>query len=314
MHESVLSLSIFGHTVYAYGAAVALGVMVCLLPLFLSLRRAGEQKRLLSMLLWMLPAGFLGGRLLYCLCQIRYILLENDLGYVLRFTDGGYMLYGVMGGAALGLLLYAKLTKASFARLADAVAPAAALLIAIARSAECMTACGVGWSVEGEGLCFFPVAVMNEWQEWKYAVFVWEAAVALGLFIFLLIRQRKGRPAAMPFVLVYAATQLLMESLRKDDVMCFGFVKVSMLISAILLALVSIRWLARGVKGAKLGLALLVLGLGAIIALEFALDKSSVPNEIVYGLMLVVVALLCALLLRQNRRAEDAATAASVKA
>ncbi len=305
MHESILSLPIFGRTVYVYGASLALGIAACLLPLLLSLRRAGEQKRLLSMVLWMLPLGFMGGRLLYCLCLIRGILLEGDIGFVLRFADGGYMLYGVMGGAALGLWLYAKLTKASFAKLANAVAPAAALLIAIARAAECMTACGIGWAVENEALHFFPVAVVNEWEEWKYAVFAWEAAIALAIFVYLIVRQRKGRPVAMPMLITYATSQLLMESLRKDDVVSFGFVKVSMLISAILLVVLVILWLARGVKGATLGLGLLLLGLGAIITLEFALDKTVVPNEILYAIMLVVVALLCTLMLRLNSHAEE---------
>lgn len=304
MHDSVLSLQVFGLTVYAYGAAIALGVLVALIPMYFSLRRQGEQKRLLPMALWMAPLGLIGGRLLYCLCIAEELILAQDLGFVFRLSDGGYLLYGVMGGSVLGLMIYAKLGKISFAKLANAAAPAAALMIAIARSAECMTAAGVGWPVENESLQFFPLAVVNEWEEWHYAIFVLEALVALGLFLYLNHLERKGRKTAMPFIIVYASMQLLMESLRKDDVLTFGFVKVSMILSALILTAVVISFIIRRVKGAWWSLAGLAAGCGLVTALEFALDKSSIPNEIVYAMMLVAVVLICVLMLRWNDRAQ----------
>lgn len=304
MFDTALRFEVFGATVYGYGAALALGALISMAVMYFSLKRQHEQARLLPMTLFMLPSALIGARLLYCICIIEFLILENDIGFVYRLWNGGYLMYGAIFGCAVGLWAYSRVSKRPFSSLANAAAPACAAMIAVARAGECMTGAGVGWAVENESLQFFPIAVMNEWGDWRYAVFVLEALVAAGLCAYLIWLQRKGRRTVTPFLIVYAAAQLLLESLRKDDVMSFGFVKASMLFSALTLTGIVIYWLIKRVKGAWLSLAELALGCGAVIALEFALDKSTMPNEYVYLMMAVVVGLLIWVLLRRNGEKE----------
>ena len=58
------------------------------------------------------------------------------------------------------------------------MAPGAALALACSRLGEYSIGEGIGPDVSVPGLCFFPMAVVNEWGEWKYAVFLLEALAA----------------------------------------------------------------------------------------------------------------------------------------
>ena len=82
-----------------------------------------------------LPLGLVCARLFYCLARLP-LYLEIGMGNVLRLWDGGFALWGAVGGAVIAAILAAKITKQSAVKLLDAMAAPAALTIAIARFAE----------------------------------------------------------------------------------------------------------------------------------------------------------------------------------
>ena len=77
-------------------------------------------------------------------------------------------------------------------------------------------------------------------------------------------------------MLLFALTQVFWESLRRDGFLRFGFVRVNQLWCAVMLAAVTAVWLLRArpsrvaAAGSVLGLA---AGIGALVALEFALTN-----------------------------------------
>ncbi len=243
-----------------------------------------------------LPLCVLGARLGYCLVYLPW-LIDNGLMSFFDLPNGGFILYGaLLGGAAAGALT-ACITKQSFGRIADAVAVPAALTIALSRLAEGLAGEGYGRSIEtwfdGEsGMSLFmledpsffyrfPFAVKDYYDEYKWAVFVLEALVALVITV-ILLRTADGRPGwkALKGLMLYAAAQILCESLRFDSFIRYGFVKMNQVFSAIVMLITFfLCWRAQRGKDAEkksatiLRLAATFVLAGIVMAMEFALEE-----------------------------------------
>ena len=158
------------------------------------------------------------------------------------------------------------------------------LAVALGRFAECLTTEGIGDYVDNPFWQFFPFAVPDVYGDLRFPVFVWEGLTAL--------------------VICAVAWRCL----RRDGFLRFGFVRVNQLWCAVMLAAVTVVWLMRArpsravIAGSALGLA---AGIGALVALEFAFDKSPVDNRILYAVMAAVLAAMGAGLLTLRRRARD---------
>ncbi|MBQ6959833.1 MAG: prolipoprotein diacylglyceryl transferase [Clostridia bacterium] len=270
----------------------------------------GSRRRLDTDALWgtallALPLGLLGARLFYCLA--RFSLYEEiGLENMLRLWDGGYALWGAAGGAALAAVIGTRCGKQPLAPLLDALAPAGALTIALARFGEFFSGEGCGPYVEDEAFQFFPLAVYDGYyEEWKWAVFMLEGLAALAILAALLRKQRKAGDTARLFLLLYSACQILLESLRRDSYLRWLFVKVSQLTAAIvivmLMAAATVRWARRKDARRMTGKGLLMRWLaaaasvGLIIALEFAVDDKiwhELPIWGIYGLMACACAVI----------------------
>ena len=241
-----------------------------------------------------IPLGLLGARLYYVLARLDLFL---DIGLENFFTSAdeelqiwgaasGAAFWGAVGGVVLAALIAGKLSGERTRGILDALAPSAALGIALSRFGEICIGEGVGPDVTPESLWFFPIAVVNEWEEWKYALFVLEGLTGLAIFLLLMTRGRKYRNGyrARMFLILYSSTQILYEALRRDNFLRWLFVRVSQVASAVvLLGLIIfgvLRWVqqepADRMPKKKLILCcvLFVSMVGAVVALEFAVDKS----------------------------------------
>ena len=260
-----------------------------------------------------IPLGLLGARLYYVLARFD---LFQEIGFENFFATAdeelrvwgaasGAGFWGVVGGVALGAWLAGIISGERTARLLDALAPSAALGIALSRFGEYAIGEGVGPDVTPEALWFFPMAVVNEWEEWKYALFLLEGIAGLVIFALLMTRGRKLRAGyrARMFLILYSACQILFEALRRDNFLRWLFVRVSMVASAVvllgLLVFGVLRWLRKDPGSRMPGgrviacCVLFALTVGAVVALEFAVDKSPVLSlEAAY----LLEALCCAVL------------------
>ena len=116
----------------------------------------------------------------------------------------------------------------------------------------------------------------------------------------LTVKRSGGRAVMM--VLLYAATQILCESLRQDSVLRWGFVRVNQVVGAVVIAgvLVLCFCLTRNRSWRKLAgsFGLMLMGMGVVMAMEFALEKKIsaiefVPMDVCY----LVMAGACALMI-----------------
>lgn len=295
-----------GHT--PYGACVALGCVLAVL--LLRHMRIREAKRRhphadgpiaviyrihhVELALWCVIPAFVLARLSYCLARFSFYFLEMGPVSVLRTWEGGFMLYGAVLGALLGAGLLAQKRGASVPAALDEIACPGLLAVAVCRLGEWFTGEGVGAWIENPLLMRFPIAVMNEYEEWQLAVFLFEAIAALVLLV-VCLRMKAGKgERILGALLLYACCQVLLESLRMDSCLKIGFVRVSQVLSAVVILTVTlIRAKRNGGCTMMLRRAAAVGALTAVIGvIEWALDKTVINNVLLYGVMIAVCAIL----------------------
>ena len=270
--------TVFGFDVRPFPACVCLGALAAS-ALFLWLcgkRKIGERGEKCLMLA--IPLAVFCGHLLNCL--VLPTELVPDFGWQIFLSPwvGGYMFYGAAAGVCAAVLLLGKDQRRV---LFDLAAPALLVLIMCVRFAEPLDGQGNGIPVDDPSVpwCFFPIAWPDpEWpDEWNLAVFFWEGVYALLVLVVTLVRLKKRAPgqSALTALILYAAGQVIFESLRRDQVVRWLFVRVSQLISALILAAVVIIAIVRGLRGRRgvLLMSLTLLFIGGVIALEFAVEK-----------------------------------------
>ena len=241
-----------------------------------------------------IPLCVIAGRAGYYVFNLNRFLVLGIPFFDLK--NGGMMLYSAMAGGLLAAFLTGRLTKTSFAKIADCAAAPAALMIAAGRFAEYLTGAGFGYPVydwfdientygrsfiaweEPEILCRFPFAVQDEFYgNWMFAINLLEGLAALAFLVILLrMRPRREGAAAVLLPSMYAACQIVFESMREDEVLMINFMKVSMLISALVLLGALILCLRRAKENgrtAALRICLLFALAGVATAMEFALEQ-----------------------------------------
>lgn len=312
------TIDLFGLTIYPYGLVVVAAAVIALLLAVRTFRKTALDVNMLS---WFAPLaivlGLLGARAGFCLAAWDWVAQDGP-GFFFEFTRGGYMLYGTLAGCALALLIACRICKCAFAPAADALAVPAMVMIALCRLAEGLVEQGYGWCIEDwfmedSGMSLFvwedpsilyrlPFGMADFYGSYNWAVFIFEALVAVGIAIALSrLTVKKAGGRAVMMVLLYAATQILCESLRQDSVLRWGFVRVNQVIGAVLIAGILVLCFCltkqrdwRKFAGSFL---LMLLGMGVVIAMEFALEKKIsaiefVPMDVCYLFM----ALACALI------------------
>ncbi len=195
-------------------------------------------------------------------------------------------------GAVLGVLFAAaaasRVLHLPVGRAADALAPGGMAALALERISEVFADSAWGSEVLDERWQFFPVALRDGWGDFYYAVNLAEAALTLAVFFAFFARRgrRDGSRAAL-MLLWWSAGQILCESLRAETLR-WGFVRVQQVQCTVFAAAV-LLWALGKMKApgrtwaAAWGICLLCIG--AVVALEFALDKADWPRALDYALM-----------------------------
>lgn len=306
-------------TVYSLMIAVGAGAAF-VLTAWLNRRTAGVQRGLEAALVSGVFA-LVCSHLLFCVLRWSYII--NDLGesaaFILQPWKGGFTMYGAILGGLLGLAVYARAAKTPLIPLMDRWVPGMAAVVLLGRLAERYTLQGMGSYVANDALSMLPFVVTGEWGDKQLQVFMYEALMAAAALIAALVllgrRAPEGRAAETGLSLI-SLGQIIFDSWRGDELIRFGFVRLNMIAAAVVLTFVLVSRLVRIVKqqGWKawsiIRPVLYVLCAGIVIAIEFALDKSTINNTLLYGVMAAtLVAMGAAVLCGDGRKQQPAAQA-----
>ena len=320
MFEDVQSFPFLGLTMYKYGLvlAAAAAAWLCFSG-FLAKKKNFSGNTVLLTGVLAIPLGLFFSRLVFCLISLGYYL--DTIGQpiaMLYFWDGGFSMMGALLGVSLAALIAAKVKKARYGELMDVLAVPVGLFIAIARLGEAYTILGRGKSIDTEwmqGSAFF--STREAWGDY-YAVFRYEAVVAAVLLIVLLCLffGRKTRATARPgdlalvFGTLFGSAQVVLESLRDDGHLMWGFVRASQIISILLPVAAVIVFSARLIRREGVGTRLILSWLLTVAAIVFAVIKEfdvDISNNLFrdYALMSLAMTALASAALFLWRRTKN---------
>lgn len=244
-----------------YGLIIATGL---LLGLFLALRESEKRgiakDTFLDMILYAVPISIISARIYYVIFQWDYY--SQNPGDIIKIWNGGIAIHGALIGAVLTAVIFAKVRKVSFWKLADIAAPSILLGQAIGRWGNFMNQEAHGGEVSRQFLenLFLPDWIINQmYIEGPAGVFAYYHPTFLyeslwnfaGVAILLLLRKvnlRRGE-LFLTYVIWYSVGRFFIEGLRTDSLMLAGDLRTAQVLSILLIAGAVVTLIIRRVKG-----------------------------------------------------------------
>ena len=264
-----------------FGMALTIGILIVLVVLCILNRK---DTSLHGALLWTavlaIPFGLIGARLVYCLVNINYYLNAISAPEaMLKVWEGGLSLCGALAGVTLAGVIAAKLAHAPVGATLYACFPALYSLTGIAAVA-CMVA-KVGYGPELPE-SFFTIEIGGVPRLFTAGL---RLIIPSAVMLIVAPHVKKstlsaGHRFAM-YAFLYGSVMILLESLRKDGHMVWGFVHAEMVFDLCIM-LPALLYLARTKTRILLSLLATAVLAGAVVALEFALDRSNIGDGLLY--------------------------------
>lgn len=249
MHSALFSIGPV--TVRAYGLCMALGFMFGWICASRLCKKTGQPSEWLSSFLsWLMISAVVGARTAYVIEHWRAEFADNPAA-IIRVDQGGLMFYGGLIGAALTLVLYARLIRKPVFAITDLVLAVVPLGHALGRIGCFFHGCCYGRLTDGWWGVHFP-QYSPAWYEQLNAnpplitaqateslavipTQLIEAAANLLLFIVLFrlypsLHLKRGRITGL-YLTGYATLRFLIEYLRGDPRYAIGPFSIGQTIS-----------------------------------------------------------------------------------
>ena len=292
LYEDAASIEIAGKTVYLYGLFLALGCALALIALRILTKKRGLPSGFTALYgVIALPLSFILARLVYCFADnsFRSVLSVKN---ILRVTGGGLAMSGALIGCIAAAAICAKIMKTPFEGVVNAALPAVFLFILFERIGEGFTSLGISRTLNSTVLNqTFLTRDDGFGGDWYLQTWLLEA-IAAGILFILTASFKKD--AALKGGILFAASQVLFESLRYDQHLMYSFVGVQHILSMLLLAVLVIYAAYRSGRPKKMLwlFLLMMLGLaGALVFIEFKIDRSTINRFLLYGIYVLLLAL-----------------------
>ncbi len=242
---------IHGLNIAWYGVIIACGLLLGIwLGTYRAKKRGWSSDLLLDFILLAVPLAIIGARAYYVAFQWDYF--AADPVKMIAINEGGLAIYGAVIGGFLAAFIFSKAAKFPFLKLIDLVIPSLILGQAMGRWGNFINQEAFGALVSNPHLQFFPLAVyIQSLGEWHQATFFYESFCNCILLVITLLLGRKGvkdGTLLAAYFIGYGTVRAVIEGLRTDSLYLFGNIRVSQLLSA-LLVLVGIALLVLIKKG-----------------------------------------------------------------
>ena len=231
----------FGLHITYYGFLIAFGMGIgVFIACKIAKKRGLKSEDILILACYVLPLAIIGARLYYVIFSGQ----SYSFWEIFAVWKGGMAIYGGVIGGALGVGLYCLIHKKNFFDIADiAVAP---LLFGqgIGRIGCYFSDCCYGIEITNPSMQWFPLCTQID-GAWHLSTFFFESfcdLVLCGLFLWLICKKVRTRGVMMSlYFICYGTVRCVIETFRGDSLM-LGSVKVSQLLSG-LLVLIGVAFL-----------------------------------------------------------------------
>ncbi|MFS0787738.1 prolipoprotein diacylglyceryl transferase [Shouchella sp. 1P09AA] len=238
--------------IYWYAVLILLGVFVG----YLWTRYEGDKRGLpketfADLLVWALPISIICARLYYVI--FRWDQFADNPLSVFNIREGGIAIHGALIGAVVTAIVFARVKKLSFWKIADVAAPAILIGQAIGRWGNFVNQEVYGGEVSREFLesLFLPDWMINQMYingAYYHPTFLYESLWSLlGVIVLILLRKVNLRQGELFFsyVIWYSVGRFFIEGIRLDYLLIGETLRTAQFISIVLIGLAIILWIYR---------------------------------------------------------------------
>lgn len=228
-----------GFNIAWYGIIIVSGMI---LGVILAMHRAKKRNIkadiILDFILLALPFAIICARIYYVIFE--WDSYADNLLKILAINQGGLAIYGGVIGGFIAAFVFSKHNKFSFMTLADLVIPSLILGQAVGRWGNFVNQEAFGNIITNPKLQFFPVAVyIEQLGQWHQATFFYESVWNLALLTIVLVlghKRVKDGTLLSTYFIGYGLGRYLIEGLRTDSLYILPGIRVSQMLSLILVA------------------------------------------------------------------------------
>jgi len=260
-HLNRIAIKLFNVDVYWYGVII---VFAILLGLFLISRELNKRNETiddyLNFLILEIVCSIIGARLYYV--AFSWDLYKDNLLEVINLRNGGIAIYGAVLTAILVGLVYTKLRKKSFYKMADLFIPYLCLGQAIGRWGNFFNREAFGQSTNSlfamalrrDTLRVLPTSLVkqtvvyfgNEYIS-VHPTFLYESICSFVLFFYLISKRKKQKfdgELLFIYLICYSMFRFFIEGLRTDQLLILQ-VPISQLVAILLVILGIVLYIHR---------------------------------------------------------------------
>ncbi|WP_299094214.1 prolipoprotein diacylglyceryl transferase [uncultured Metabacillus sp.] len=242
--------------IHWYGLIIGVGALLGLLIAVRESERRGLHKdTFVDLVLFAIPIAILGARAYYVIFQWDYY--SQNPGDIIKIWNGGLAIHGGLIAAVLTGIVFAKVKKLSFWKLADIAAPSIILGQAIGRWGNFMNQEAYGGPVSREFLegLMLPDFIINQMYingEYHHPTFLYESLWNfIGFIGLMLLRKANFRRGELflTYVIWYSVGRYFIEGMRTDSLMLTDTLRIAQVISIVLIAVAVGIMIFRRMKG-----------------------------------------------------------------
>jgi phosphatidylglycerol:prolipoprotein diacylglycerol transferase len=229
-------------SIYWYGLIIIFGACIGLwLAVRESERRNLPKDTFVDLVFFAFPICILFARAYYVLFKWDYY--SEHPNKIFAVWEGGLAMHGVLLGAVLTIIVFAKIRDISFWKLTDILAPSLILAQAIGRWGNFINQEAHGGPVTREFLqqLYLPDFIINQMYiggTYYHPTFLYESLWNLVGFIILMSLRRANLRRGelfLTYIMYYSAGRFFIEGLRTDSLMLTEYLKIAQVISVVLI-------------------------------------------------------------------------------
>ncbi len=222
-----VAFEIFGMPVRWYGIIISFGLLMATIIAMREAKRVGiKEEDLLDLLLFAVPAAIIGARIYFVLFTLDEY--QGDFMRMINIREGGLAIHGALIAGVIVGIVFCRVKKINFWKLADLTGPSIILGQAIGRWGNYTNNEAHGGPTD------LPWGILVNGQK-VHPTFLYESLWSFLVFLFLLWYRKKKKAEGEVFLLyvaLYSLGRFFVEGLRTDSLM-LGPIRVAQLISVI---------------------------------------------------------------------------------
>jgi len=229
-----------GFSIAWYGVIIGFGMLLgVMLATYRAKKNEYKPDLILDFILIALPVAIICARLYYVIFEWN-IYINNPIK-IFAIREGGLAIYGGVIGGFLAAVVFCKIQKFPILKLIDMAIPSLVLGQAIGRWGNYINQEAYGAIITNPKLQFFPFGVyIDAVSEWHQATFFYESTwnfILLFLLLVIATRGKKDGNLLALYFIGYGTGRFFIEGLRTDSLYLFHVIRVSQLLSILLVIL-----------------------------------------------------------------------------